>query len=109
MRRCLQAAALTLAAHAASDFRTQNLEPTFLRLHQTDFQISKNESVALFYAKTKIRSVLESFVQVIHGNFAIIPSFWHFLDLAIFFFKQKTAYEITTRLVGSEMCIRDRV
>ena len=23
-------------------------------------------------------------------------------------FKQKTAYEITTRLVGSEMCIRDR-
>ena len=24
-----------------------------------------------------------------------------------FFFKQKTAYEITTRLVGSEMCIRD--
>ena len=25
------------------------------------------------------------------------------------FFKQKTAYEITTRLVGSEMCIRDRV
>ena len=25
----------------------------------------------------------------------------------IFFFKQKTAYEITTRLVGSEMCIRD--
>ena len=27
----------------------------------------------------------------------------------MFFFKQKTAYEITTRLVGSEMCIRDRV
>ena len=26
----------------------------------------------------------------------------------VFFFKQKTAYEITTRLVGSEMCIRDR-
>ena len=26
-----------------------------------------------------------------------------------FFFKQKTAYEITTRLVGSEMCIRDRI
>ena len=25
----------------------------------------------------------------------------------VFFFKQKTAYEITTRLVGSEMCIRD--
>ena len=25
-----------------------------------------------------------------------------------FFFKQKTAYEIGVRLVGSEMCIRDR-
>ena len=38
----------------------------------------------------------ESFLQ------AVFP---HFL----FFFKQKTAYEITTRLVGSEMCIRDSV
>ena len=27
----------------------------------------------------------------------------------IFFFKQKTAYEIGVRLVGSEMCIRDSV
>ena len=26
----------------------------------------------------------------------------------IFFFKQKTAYEIASCLVGSEMCIRDR-
>ena len=26
-----------------------------------------------------------------------------------FFFKQKTAYEIASCLVGSEMCIRDRV
>ena len=26
----------------------------------------------------------------------------------IFFFKQKTAYEIVLGLVGSEMCIRDR-
>ncbi|VDG24647.1 hypothetical protein MUDAN_IGPPGNFN_03657 [Lactiplantibacillus mudanjiangensis] len=26
-----------------------------------------------------------------------------------FFFKQKTAYEIPLRLVGSEMCIRDRL
>ena len=30
------------------------------------------------------------------------------LDLFFFFFKQKTAYEIGVRLVGSEMCIRDR-
>ena len=26
-----------------------------------------------------------------------------------FFFKQKTAYEIGVRLVGSEMCIRDSI
>ena len=26
----------------------------------------------------------------------------------LFFFKQKTAYEIMPSLVGSEMCIRDR-
>ena len=26
---------------------------------------------------------------------------------AVFFFKQKTAYEIRLSLVGSEMCIRD--
>ena len=29
--------------------------------------------------------------------------------LLFFFFKQKTAYEIRLSLVGSEMCIRDRV
>ena len=29
--------------------------------------------------------------------------------LDFFFFKQKTAYEIYYGLVGSEMCIRDRV
>ncbi len=28
--------------------------------------------------------------------------------MIIFFFKQKTAYEILIGLVGSEMCIRDR-
>ncbi len=27
---------------------------------------------------------------------------------AFFFFKQKTAYEMSASLVGSEMCIRDR-
>ena len=33
--------------------------------------------------------------------------FWFAVVLFIFFFKQKTAYEIGVRLVGSEMCIRD--
>ncbi|CUX45733.1 hypothetical protein BN3590_01534 [Clostridium sp. C105KSO15] len=28
--------------------------------------------------------------------------------IKVFFFKQKTAYEIMPSLVGSEMCIRDR-
>src|SRR5678810_1384742 len=32
-----------------------------------------------------------------------------FVLLFFFFFKQKTAYEISACLVGSEMCIRDRV
>ncbi len=31
-----------------------------------------------------------------------------FVILFVFFFKQKTAYEIASCLVGSEMCIRDR-
>ena len=38
-------------------------------------------------------------------------SFYRFLNTRyslLFFFKQKTAYEILSGLVGSEMCIRDR-
>ena len=34
--------------------------------------------------------------------------FFIFLSIVFFFFKQKTAYEISACLVGSEMCIRDR-
>src|SRR5428012_24701 len=30
------------------------------------------------------------------------------VKIVLFFFKQKTAYEIMPSLVGSEMCIRDR-
>ena len=33
---------------------------------------------------------------------------FHLLRATFFFFKQKTAYEILSGLVGSEMCIRDR-
>ena len=39
-------------------------------------------------------------------------SFYFFMFLFVkrlFFFKQKTAYEIASCLVGSEMCIRDRM
>ena len=35
--------------------------------------------------------------------------FFFFVVFFFFFFKQKTAYEISACLVGSEMCIRDRV
>eukprot|EP00825_Cyclidium_porcatum_P031297 TRINITY_DN33130_c0_g2_i1.p2 TRINITY_DN33130_c0_g2~~TRINITY_DN33130_c0_g2_i1.p2 ORF type:complete len:231 (+),score=6.61 TRINITY_DN33130_c0_g2_i1:28-720(+) len=38
-----------------------------------------------------------------------IESLQHCCVLFFFFFKQKTAYEIMPSLVGSEMCIRDRV
>ena len=30
------------------------------------------------------------------------------VEIFLFFFKQKTAYEVLRSLVGSEMCIRDR-
>ena len=30
-------------------------------------------------------------------------------EFSLFFFKQKTAYEMSASLVGSEMCIRDRI
>ena len=36
-----------------------------------------------------------------------VTSVW--LICGVFFFKQKTAYEMLRSLVGSEMCIRDRV
>ena len=35
--------------------------------------------------------------------------FFFFFFIFFFFFKQKTAYEMLRSLVGSEMCIRDRV
>ncbi len=35
-------------------------------------------------------------------------SFFYFFFF-FFFFKQKTAYDVSLGLVGSEMCIRDRI
>ena len=41
-------------------------------------------------------------------SFRSVP--FHYIPFhSFFFFKQKTAYEIGDRLVGSEMCIRDRL
>ena len=41
-------------------------------------------------------------------NIGCICFVFFFSFAFFFFFKQKTAYEIGVRLVGSEMCIRDR-
>ena len=38
----------------------------------------------------------------VHGRDSLV-------DVLFFFFKQKTAYEVLRSLVGSEMCIRDRI
>ena len=46
-------------------------------------------------------------IVVIEKNRNKIPLFAWEREVG-FFFKQKTAYEIGVRLVGSEMCIRDR-
>ncbi len=42
---------------------------------------------------------LYNYVRKVHFRLCVI---------VFFFFKQKTAYEISACLVGSEMCIRDR-
>ena len=45
-----------------------------------------------------------------HGSLQVVQynSYKYWLVVSVFFFKQKTAYEIQYGLVGSEMCIRDR-
>ena len=53
------------------------------------------------------RSWISSWIIFIVLDFLHSPEFF-WLFVKIFFFKQKTAYEIGVRLVGSEMCIRDR-
>eukprot|EP00658_Telonema_sp_P-2_P074801 TRINITY_DN64097_c0_g1_i1.p1 TRINITY_DN64097_c0_g1~~TRINITY_DN64097_c0_g1_i1.p1 ORF type:complete len:149 (-),score=46.97 TRINITY_DN64097_c0_g1_i1:91-537(-) len=39
----------------------------------------------------------------------VYNSCYHLRAIVVFFFKQKTAYEMLRSLVGSEMCIRDRL
>ena len=47
-------------------------------------------------------------VLSVETNFFKVSRFSRRSRPEFFFFKQKTAYEIGVRLVGSEMCIRDR-
>ncbi len=55
-----------------------------------------------------MRLTVVSFVEFAGG---LLGGQWSvgtvFIFIPIFFFKQKTAYEIASCLVGSEMCIRD--
>ncbi len=46
---------------------------------------------------------LDIYVLFVYGVFYFVSFF------IFFFFKQKTAYEISLGLVGSEMCIRDSI
>ena len=43
------------------------------------------------------------------GFDGVSSSLAEFMSFSLFFFKQKTAYEIASCLVGSEMCIRDSI
>ena len=50
----------------------------------------------------------ETYLKALTIVLSLILSKKHiFIVYCSFFFKQKTAYEIGVRLVGSEMCIRD--
>ena len=49
-------------------------------------------------------STVLTLLQSLRGYFVVESSS---LQGGLFFFKQKTAYEISLGLVGSEMCIRD--
>ena len=67
------------------------------------FRVEFDGDVRLFLAPPK-----SMFLSIFSMFFAIFSFSKFFIKILIFFFKQKTAYEIPLRLVGSEMCIRDR-
>ncbi len=52
-------------------------------------------------------------MQSLHGQVLVqsrsVQVLKGLVSSVFFFFKQKTAYEISLGLVGSEMCIRDRL
>ena len=64
--------------------------------------------IFLIYRNFRSRTILRvSIVFIDVNNFFCCRFFYFFGTGFIFFFKQKTAYEIASCLVGSEMCIRD--
>ena len=59
------------------------------------------------FASCKLTATQSAMSTIEREAFAVIYALRKFRNF-VFFFKQKTAYEIGVRLVGSEMCIRDR-
>ena len=57
----------------------------------------------------KFNPTKPAIIPLIAASIVVIIFFGIRQPFGLFFFKQKTAYEIGVRLVGSEMCIRDRV
>eukprot|EP00658_Telonema_sp_P-2_P082118 TRINITY_DN85_c0_g1_i9.p1 TRINITY_DN85_c0_g1~~TRINITY_DN85_c0_g1_i9.p1 ORF type:complete len:120 (+),score=40.06 TRINITY_DN85_c0_g1_i9:176-535(+) len=63
-----------------------------------------------YLSTLNLQSVLVSIVHDILSHITIhLYSLIFFFFFFFFFFKQKTAYEMLRSLVGSEMCIRDRL
>ncbi len=54
------------------------------------------------YTFTAVMLLVVTFCRVVFYTYDL------YVVVFFFFFKQKTAYEISLGLVGSEMCIRDR-
>ena len=68
-------------------------------LHQVDYLTEKNEKLLHMSCLLYTSDAADDLTRVDLGGRRIIKKI---------FFKQKTAYEIASCLVGSEMCIRDR-
>ena len=93
------------------------LEDHPIHRNQHDFQRGLSTETAISktvnYIEKHInsgREVLGVFLDIQAAFDTICPKHIKasFLKHVVFLFKQKTAYEISACLVGSEMCIRDR-
>ena len=79
-------------------------KPFMLYTFSTAFELLTISGFSTFlpkYLETQFH--VTSSKAALYVGFAILPGTF------VFFFKQKTAYEISLGLVGSEMCIRDRI
>ena len=74
------------------------------RCHKVRQEYGFTQKVAFFYIS--LCFLLHCCANI--GRDSCFLSYSFFSLILTFFFKQKTAYEISACLVGSEMCIRDR-